>query len=339
MTMERWAGRTVLVTGGLGFIGSHFVEELLALDAQVICMHRGDRSNRLAGLPRNTRLRVVETDLLDLNEVDAVCRYVAPRIDTIIHCAALDGNTHFKLRHAARILDANLRTTSNVLNCAREHGIEEVVLLSSAEVYSMSSADPIREEDDYRKHMRYSPNGYFLSKNFGEVLAELHRVQFGMKIFLPRPTNVYGPRDNFHPASNRVIPSMLARLAADEEIEIWGTGSQTRSFIHVTDLVRATLQMVEHDGPQVLNMGTSESVSILELARILTEVLGKNDRIRFLLDKPTGSSSLTLDVSMMESVIDFEPRSLRDGLAQTVDWYLNRRLPEPVPVARPAAVH
>ncbi|MEU7384790.1 MULTISPECIES: SDR family NAD(P)-dependent oxidoreductase [unclassified Streptomyces] len=322
MSPDRWAGRTVFVTGGLGFIGSHFVEELLARDARVVCLYRTPREEMLAQLPRGDNLRLLQLDLLDHGEVRAACRYASPNVDAIIHCAALDGNTEFKLNHSAEILDTNLRITSNVLNCAREYGVPDVALLSSAEVYQGETTGAIHEDDDYRRHMRYSTNGYALSKTFVEVLAELHRAQYGMNILVPRPTNVYGPRDGFDGTSGRVIPTMLRRIAAGEEVVIWGDGSQTRTFVHVADLVRATLRMMEQRRYATMNVGTDEPVSVLELAATLFAVMDRPERIRLDPSKPTGASSRLLDVRRMAEITSFTPRPLRVGLRQTAEWFL-----------------
>ncbi|AXB43287.1 NAD-dependent epimerase/dehydratase family protein [Amycolatopsis albispora] len=327
--MAKWAGKTVVVTGGLGFLGSHFTEELLAAGAEVVSLHRNDSFGRLQQLrrvPGAERLRPLRVDLLDENELRAAFRFCAPRVDAVFHCAALDGNSEFKVKNSARILDLNLRYTSNLLNCARDCGVGDVVLISSAEIYCTDSPAPITEEDDFRRTMRYSTNGYFLSKVFGEVLAELFRAQFEMNVFLVRPTNVYGPRDGFHGPVNRVIPSMLARIAAGEEIEIWGDGSQVRSFVYVTDMVRATLEMVAADRYRTFNIGSTESVAIVELARTLAEMLGEPERIHLRPDKPAGPSARRLDVGRMTEVISFVPRPLREGLAETVRWYQERQL-------------
>ncbi|WP_440899197.1 NAD-dependent epimerase/dehydratase family protein [Actinosynnema sp.] len=321
-----WAGRTVLVTGGLGFLGSHFTTELLASGARVLCLHRGDRFGRLAELPRTSALRTARVDLHDERALAAAVDAHTPAVDAVVHCAALDGNAEFKLKNSARILDTNLRFTSNVLNCARERRVRDVVLVSSAEVYRTDDSAPVAEDHDYRRRMRYAPDGYYLSKVFGEVLAELYRDQFGMNLFLARPTNVYGPRDGFHAPSGRVVPSMMACLARGQDIEVWGDGRQTRSFVHAADVAKATLQMVAANRHRTFNIGTGESVSIADLAHAVAEALDVPGRVRFLFDRPTGPSARQLDVSRMAGVVDFTPRSLAVGLRETADWFRARGL-------------
>lgn len=320
-----WAGKTVLVTGGMGFIGSHFVAELLARDAHVVCIHRTLRDDLADWLPASPQPKMLQLDLTDQQELEAVFRYAGPSIDAVIQCAAIDGNAAFKAANPTQILDGNFRIASNVLNCARKFGVPDVVLVSSAEIYTGPRNGPIREQDDHHSHLGYSGNGYVLAKTFAEILAELHREQFGMRIYVPRPTNVYGCRDNFTGAGSRVIPRLLTGIAAGHEVEIWGDGSQTRTFIHARDLVRTTLRMVEMSAYQVFNIGTAEPVSMLDLAQLVGDALGQRPRIRLEPGKPTGPPSRELDLSLMHKVIDFTPVSLRDGLRDTAGWYLHEK--------------
>ncbi|MER6912309.1 NAD(P)-dependent oxidoreductase [Streptomyces sp. NPDC000594] len=331
MTSGTWAGRTVLVTGALGFIGSHFAERLAAEGATVLGLYRTDRPLIHAELTAlaGDRLRLVRVDLGDQHETRAAFRYLAPHIDAVFHCAALDGNAQYKREHSADILDANVRTTSHLLTSARECAVDRVLLLSSSEVYCVPGTSPAAEDEDIRRSPQYTQNGYVLSKIFGEILADQHQRQFATRVFRIRPGNVYGPRDSAAGAHNRVIPSMMARAAAGEEIEIWGDGSQTRSFIHVADLVSCALQVVETGKYDVVNVGSAEEVSILRLARLVATVLGVPSRVRTDPDRPAGAAVRRLDLTRMREVIDFEPRSLRAGLEDTVRRYRRDERPQP----------
>lgn len=283
--------KTVVVTGAGGFIGSHVVETLLATDTRVIALYRTDPPPFTA-----PNLQTFPLDLLDENELRAVLRYAAPNAHTVIHTAAMDGNAAFKRDNTALIFDTNLRIGSNVLNCARDSSVENVVLVSSAE----ASVE--------------SDNGYALSKSVVELLAEQYRKQYGMRIFLPRPSNVYGPRDKL----DRVIPAMITRIASGQDVEIWGDGSQTRSFVHVHDVVAAILGMVD-SGIDALTVATRETISILELARTLCALLDVPERVRLDLTKPTGAPARAFDTTRMYELVT--PRPLRQGLGETVSWY------------------
>lgn len=283
--------KTVVVTGAGGFIGSHVVETLLDTDTQVIALYRTDPPPFTA-----PNLRTFPLDLRDETELRAVFRYGAPNADTVIHAAAMDGNAAFKRDNTALIFDTNLRIGSNVLNCARDSGVENIVLVSSAE----ASVE--------------SDNGYALSKSVVELLAEQYRKQYGMRIFLPRPSNVYGPRDK----ADRVIPAMIHRITSGQDVEIWGDGSQTRSFVHVRDVVAAILQMVDRE-IDTLTVATRETISILDLARTLCALLDEPERLTLDLTKPTGAPPRAFDTTRMYELVT--PRPLRQGLGETVSWY------------------
>ncbi len=320
MTSSYWRDKTVVVSGGLGFIGSHFVEELALLEAKVICLYH-KQPKELPKYENDDNVSYVQVDLDNYEELEVFCSNTASSIDTFIHCAALDGNTKFKLEHAAEILDANNRFVSNVLKVCKGAQIHNVVLLSSAEVYSSDAPSPITEEDDYHKYLSFTDNGYVLSKIFSEILAELYRKQHNMHLYIPRPTNVYGPRDSFEATANRVIPAMIRKVSKNETIEIWGDGKQTRSFIYVKDLVYTTLEAIEKSITGPLNIATKDQVSILDLASHISKEYNAENLVTLDEGKPSGVKTRLLDVSKMYDNIDFKPLSIQEGLKRTITWY------------------
>jgi dTDP-4-dehydro-6-deoxy-alpha-D-gulose 4-ketoreductase len=316
--VSEWAGRTVVVTGALGFIGSHFAAELAARGAEVICLHRSRNGKMLRALLGIGHIRLVQLDLCEATELSELFRRATPQVDAVFHCAALDGSSHFKGQHSAEILEANTRMSLNVLSAARDHRVGAVVLLSSAEARSVVDRGDDAPGDPVLASLPRS--GYVLSKMFAEISADLFREQFGMNILIVRPTNVYGPRDNLGKA-DRAIPSMLRQAISGKEIAIWGSGTQTRDFIYVTDLVRATLQMVATSRYSTFDVGSGDPVSILELGQTLFSVLGLPERIQLDPAKPTGVASAPPDLSPLRDAIDFTPLSLREGLDRMVRWY------------------
>jgi nucleoside-diphosphate-sugar epimerase len=327
MSEQHWAGKTVVVTGGVGFIGSHFVEELSARRADVIRLYRSD-TGRSSRPPATHRSTDISLDLCDEVALRRVFEKAPRGVDAVIHCAAMWGSAGFRYEHPATVFEANFRPVANVLKCAQEHGTSEIVLLGSGEVYRSPSTRPLGEEHDFGAFVEPTPDGYYLAKVYEEILADTYRHEHGMNVFRPRLTGIYGPRDNFAPSANRVIPTMLARAAADREIVIWGDGSQTRTYMFVTDLVHAVLQMIEKNKHHIVNVGTPETVSMRELAHLACAALGKPDRITFDTEKPSGRSSRTLDLTRLDTIIDFRPRGLREGLQQTADWYRGNRISE-----------
>ncbi len=298
--MNFWNGKNVAITGAGGFLGGHFVSKLMDLGAIVKVLSRE------------------ELDLTNSIEVTKVLR----NIEVVINCAALDGNSEFKKNHPAEILDTNMRIASNILAAARDNNISDVVLISSSEIYSSYAPNPIKEEDDYRLYGGHTSNGYILSKRFGEILADLYREQYSLRVYFPRLSNIFGPGDHFGDLSTRVIPSFIDKILKGDTIEIWGDGSQTRQFIYVEDAVVAIMAMVENQSVGALNISTSETITILNLAKKVSSLLGVKAKLKLDISKSTGSQDRVLDISKMTNLVGSSSlMSLDDGLSKTLEWY------------------
>jgi nucleoside-diphosphate-sugar epimerase len=323
--MSDWQGKTVLVTGGSGFLGSYLVRALADKGAIVISVSRNplaiDNGTATVGV-----VRPFQMDLLDSSEIAALCKDNERPIDVLIHCAALDGNAAFKSLHPAEIVTNNIRLASNVLEAARLSGIGDVVLVSSAEIYARNANNPVHEADDFTTLFSYPGDGYVLSKVMIEMMGHVYAEHFGLKIYVPRPTNLYGPGDISGAERGRVIPTMLGKILSGEVVDIWGDGQQSRTFINVEDAARAILLMVEKMRVGPLNIATMEAITIEALARSLFELAGKPQRIRFDPSKPVGSRDRILDVQSLYKILDFEPRPLIKGLRETVPWYAGLRV-------------
>lgn len=304
MNINFWKDKKVAVTGASGFLGGHFVSNLNRMGVNV------------------TPLSKQQVNLLNLDETTESLK----GSEVIINCAALDGNSEFKRSHPAEILDANMRIVSNILSAAKDNQILDTVLISSAEIYSSYAPNPIKEEDDYRLYGGHTSNGYILSKRFGEILADLYREQYGLRIYLPRLSNVFGPGDHFNDQSTRVIPSFVSKIIKGDGIEIWGDGSQTRQFIYVDDAVKAIMAMVEDKAVGALNVSSSETISILNLAKKVSTLLGVKANIKLDTSKSTGSRDRVLDISKMSGLVKSDSESLDIGLAKTIEWYKEKVL-------------
>jgi dTDP-4-dehydro-6-deoxy-alpha-D-gulose 4-ketoreductase len=302
-----WPGRHVLVTGGLGFLGSNFVVELLARGAYVSATTRKADARRCARLPSSDRLRIVRLDPLDEAELRAALRAAPQPVDAVFHCAGLGGNAEFKRRNSAQILDVNVRLASHVLNAAREMEVPTTVIAGSADVLEDPAAADVRD-------------GYTLANRFSEFQAGLFHERRGMRVFMPRFTGLYGPRDHFGPGA-RVIPAMLTRVLAGDPVEVWDDGDRARSFMYVSDAVRAALQVLARGRDRVVTIGTAETVSIPDLRRLIFELAGRPERIAPVRAGNCGTGGSPPDVSVMNRLIDFTPRTLREGIAETVRWY------------------
>jgi nucleoside-diphosphate-sugar epimerase len=307
--------KKVVVIGGSGFIGQYFCAALLEKGYKVTGTSLGSEKKK-----RIDELHEFAFTSLDVLDYPSLLK-VTSGADVVVNCAALDGNSAFKAAHSAQILDTNMRITSNILNAALENKIDQVILLSSAEVYPTTSTSPIKETDDYKKLFEFSQNGYVLSKRFSEILGDQYTQQYGLNVFFPRLTNVYGPGDNFDPSSPRVIPSMISRVFNKEKVEIWGDGSQVRSFIYVVDAVNAVIEASENNPPLFLNIATPETITLLNLAKLIGTLSEQKVSPTFDASKPGGMPNRSLDVTQLQKLVTAKPLTLEQGLAKTISWY------------------
>lgn len=309
MKKNFWKKRRVLITGAGGFLGSHFLAGLKDNGVYVIG----------SDLKASRQKNIIKLDILDEKKLASFCK--KEKINIIIHCAALDGNAYFKKDNSARIITENIKMVANILQVAQEQPIKELVIFSSAEIYAYNTKSPLKEIDDYAKYPPLFNNSYATSKILIEMMANLYAQEFDLKILLPRPTNIYGPGDKIATESDRVIPSMISKVLSGQAIEIWGNGQQIRGFIYITDLVTAVLRLIESQNFSTINMAASESISIKNLAELITKLAGQKINIKFSQAKLSGVKKRIIDISKLNSLIAFKPISLANGLKKTINYY------------------
>ena len=319
---EFWRHRKVLVTGGSGFIGSHVVDRLVSLGAQVTATVFQNAANldNLAGVQNHIRTRVV--DLTRLDDCLEVCRHQ----DVVLSIAHADGSVAFKKNRPGYILRQNMLITLNMLEAASRSGVERVLITSSAEVYPLDAPVPTPEPEAFRKADRLS-DGYAWSKRMSEVAAQIWTQEYGTKVAIARPNNIYGPRDYFDEEKGRVIPMFIKNaLRADRPILIWGTGETVRSFLFVEDLARGFLELIEKY-PQCdpVNFGGDEEVTLRTLAETVVRLTGSKVEIVCDLAKPSGAAKRTTDIAKAQELLGFRPTvPLEAGLSRTIEAYLKQ---------------
>jgi UDP-glucose 4-epimerase len=308
-------GKTYLVTGGAGFIGSELCRQLRAAGALVRIVDNlanGHRENVAEILAPNCELHV--TDIRDLDAMQALLA----GCDGVFHLACL-GVRH-SIHSPMENHEVNATATLNLLRLAREAGVPRFVYVSSSEVYGTAQSVPQPEE-----HPTYPMTVYGAAKLAGECYTRAFHRTYDYPTVVIRPFNSYGPRSHHEGDSGEVIPKFLLRTLAGKPMVIFGDGSQTRDFTFVSDTARGILVagLADSTVGETINIGSGFEIPIRELADEVRLVTNRPDAVIIHeADRPGDVLRLYSDTSKAHRLIGFEPRvSLRDGLTQLLAWY------------------
>jgi GDP-L-fucose synthase len=265
---------------------------------------------------------------LDLRDAVAVEEFfAAEKPATVVMAAAKVGGIVANNTYPADFLSDNLRMQVNVLDAAARHGVTKLLFLGSSCIYPKFAPQPIREDSLLTGPLEETNDAYAIAKISGVLQVQALRRQHGVHYISAMPTNLYGPGDNFHPTHSHVLPGLIRRFHEAKEqgsptVTVWGTGTPRREFLHVDDLARACLFLLEHyDEPGPINVGVGEDLSIRELAELVADVVGYYGRLEFDTSKPDGTPRKLLDVSKLHDLGWKAEIGLREGLQQTYAWY------------------
>ena len=277
----------------------------------------------LVGLPSR------ELDLRDRESVFAFFRRTRPRY--VVLAAAKVGGILANQSFPVDFLSENMRIQTNVLDASLEAGVERLLFLGSSCIYPRDAAQPIREDALLTGHLEETNDAYAIAKIAGILHVQAARRQYGVPWISAMPTNLYGPGDNFSPKGSHVLPALIRRydqavLDGSLEVTNWGSGAPRREFLHVDDMARACLHLLEHyDGPDQVNVGTGKDATIREIAGVIADVVGYDGVTSWDSSRPDGTPQKRLDVTRLTS-LGWEPRvGLRDGIEATVRWYRENR--------------
>jgi GDP-L-fucose synthase len=310
---EYWTGKRVLVPGGSGFLGSHLVDALRILGADVL-------------VPRSGRY--------DLRYPEGAAEmYVrAGRVDVVFHLAANVGGIGLNQAHPATLLRDNALMGLNVVEGARLAGVPKLVLVSTTCMYPKHAPVPFIEECVWDGYPEETNAAYATAKRMLMVYLQAIRQEHGFNGVTVIPTNLYGPRDTFNPQRSHVIPALVKKFVEAKEqhnptVGVWGSGRATRDFLYVQDCVEALLLVAErYDRPEPLNLGSGREVPILYLADIVRKAVGYPGDVAWDTSRPDGQPRRALNSNAARRALGWEASTrLEDGIRATVEWYLENR--------------
>jgi GDP-L-fucose synthase len=295
-----------LVTGGHGFLG-HAVFRVL----------------RERGIEPLTPTR----QEYDLTDEAAVARlYADARPDVVIHLAAEVGGIGANMAQPGRFFYANMAMGLHLVEHARRAGVRKFVHVGTVCAYPKHCPVPFREDDLWNGYPEETNAPYGVAKKALFVMLDAYRRQYGMASSVVVPVNLYGPGDDFDPATSHVIPAMIRRFCeGGNSVTLWGTGTATREFLHVDDAAAGVVRAAEvMDEPVPINLGGGEEVTIATLAGMVADACGYSGRIQWDASLPDGQPRRALDCTRAGTLLGWRPSvRLADGLAETVQWWLN----------------
>jgi GDP-L-fucose synthase len=269
---------------------------------------------------------------LDLRDRRAVFAFFAERpISAVILAAARVGGILANNTYPVDFISDNLRIQVNVLDAARECGVRRLLFLGSSCIYPKFAPQPIKEECLFTGPLETTNEAYAIAKITGIIQIQAVRRQYGLPWISLMPTNLYGPGDNFAADGSHVVPALIrrfesAKLAGDPVVTNWGTGTPRRELLHVDDLARACLHLLDnYDGPEQLNVGTGEDTTIAEISGMVAQAVGYHGRIEWDTSKPDGTPRKLLDISKIKATGWSPQIGLSAGIADTVSWYRRYR--------------
>jgi len=301
--------KTVVVTGGAGFLGRYVIENLQK------------RRCRRIEVPR-----IEDYDLVNIDDIVRMYEQMQP--DVVIHLAAMVGGIGANRERPGEFFYKNLMMGVQLIEQARLRGIEKFVAIGTVCAYPKFTPVPFREEHLWDGYPEETNAPYGLAKKMLLVQSQAYRQQYGFNSIFLLPVNLYGPGDNFDPATSHVIPALIkkcvdAMASGADHITCWGTGEVSREFLYAGDAAEGILLAAEHyNGAEPVNIGAGSEIRIRDLVEKIAKLTGFTGEIRWDASKPDGQPRRRLDTTRAQAYFGFRAQtSFDEGLKRTIDWY------------------
>ena len=307
--MTYWSDKKILITGGAGFFGSQVVSQLLE-----------------KGVVKKN-IRIPRSREIDLRKWEN-CVNVVEDCDIIIHLAAKVGGIGYNQEYPAQLFYDNAIMGIQIIEAARQEEVDKCIIVGTICAYPKFTAVPFKEENLWLGYPEETNAPYGLAKKILLVQSQAYRQQYGFNSIYLLPVNLYGPGDNFDPASSHVIPALIKKFTEAKRhnkacVDVWGTGSASREFLYVDDAARGLILAAErYNKPDPVNLGSGMEITIRDLVTLIKELTGYSGEVHWDTTKPDGQPKRSLDVSRAKQEFGFEAQMpFRRGLEKTIDWY------------------
>ena len=302
----------IMVAGAKGMVGSAIVRNL--------------EEKGYTNIIKGTR---EDVDFTNQDEVDRY--FCSEEPEYVFLAAAKVGGIMANKKYKANFLYDNLMIQSNIINSAYNYGVKKLLFLGSSCIYPKMATQPITEDQLMTGPLEPTNDAYAIAKIAGIKMCQAYREQYGFNAISLMPTNLYGPNDNFDLQSSHVLPALIRKFHEAKEsnapyVECWGDGSPMREFLHVDDLAEACFRcMISYNDSEIINVGTGEDISIRELTRLISIIVGYGGLTMWDDSKPNGTPRKVLNVDKIKS-LGWSPKiGLRQGIYETYEWYKNEQ--------------
>lgn len=307
--MKFWEGKSVIVTGGAGFLGK-----------SVVCLLRKRGCTKIFS-PRSAKY--------DLRKASAIKRMLKEcKPDIIIHLAAVVGGIGANKENPGKFFYDNLIMGTELMDQARRFGVKKFVAIGTICAYPKFTKIPFKEKDLWVGYPEETNAPYGLAKKMLLVQSQAYRQQYDFNSIYLLLVNLYGPEDNFSEKSSHVIPAIIkkcldAKKSKKKSIMIWGTGKPTREFLYVNDAARGIVLAAEkYNKSDPVNIGAGFEVSIRDLVKLIAKLSGFKGKIIWDKTKPDGQPRRCLDTKLAKKEFNFSVKiRLEEGLKKTIEWY------------------